>query len=62
MTVVATAFLRWQVSFTVPLEAMKHFSKDMEIARTAKESTADHKLTLEIGLLAKGIVLDASNI
>ena len=30
---VATAFLRWQVSVTVPPEAVKHFSKDMKIAR-----------------------------
>ena len=37
-------------------------SMDMEIAGTAGEGTAGQELTLEIGLLAKGIVLDATNI
>ena len=59
---VATTFPRWQVSITVPPEAVKHFSKDMEIAKTAEEGTAGQELTLEIGRLVKGTVLDATNI
>ena len=47
---------------SVPPGAVKHFSKDMEIANTAEEGTADHELILEIGLLVKGTVLDATNI
>ena len=58
----ATAFPRWQVSVTVPPEAVKHFSKDMEIATTTEEGIAGQELTLEIGLLVKGAVLDATKI
>ena len=57
-----TTFPWWQVSVTLPPKAVKYFSKDMEIARTAEEGTAGQELTLEIGLLVKGTVLDASNI
>ena len=56
VAVVATTFPRWQVSVTVPPKAVKHFSKDMEIAKTAEEGTAGQELTLEIGLLVKGTV------
>ena len=42
----------------MPPKALKHFSKDMEIARTIEEGTADQELTLEIGILVKGAVLD----
>ena len=62
VAVVATTFPRWQVLVTVPPQAVKHFSKDMEIARTAEECTTGEELTLEIGLLVKGVVLDATNI
>ena len=59
---VATAFPRWQVRVIVPPEAVKHFSEDMEIAKIAEEGTADQELALEIGLPAKGTMLDPNNI
>ena len=45
----------------MPPEAVKHFSKNMEITKIAEEGTAGQDLTLEIGLLVKGTVLDATN-
>ena len=60
-------FPQWLVSVTLPHEAVHRCSKDMQIATIAQEGIANQKLanqklTLEIGLLAKGTVFNASNI
>ena len=59
---VATAFPRWQVSVVVSTEFLRHFSKDMEMARNGDAATDDHELSHEIGLLCKGTVIDGNNI
>ena len=46
----------------VSTEVLWHFSKDMEIARTADAATDDHELSHEILFLCKGTVLDSGNV
>ena len=46
----------------VSAEFLRHFSKDMEIARNADAATDDHELSHEIGLLCKGTVIDSTNV
>ena len=59
---VATAFPRWPVSVVVSAEFLRHFSKDMEIARNADAAPDDHELSHEIGLLCKGTIIDSRNV
>ena len=59
---VATAFPTWQVSVVVSAEFLRHFSKDMEIARNVDAATDDHELSHEVGLLCKGTVIESSNV
>ena len=59
---VATAFPKWQVCAVAAAKCLRHFSKDMEIAKNANAATDDHELSHEIGLLCKSTIIDSSNV
>ena len=41
---------------------LRHFAKDMEIAKNIDAATDDRELSHEVGLLCKGTVIDSSNV
>ena len=59
---VATAFPMWQVSVVVSFDFLRHFFKDMEIARNADAATDYHELSREIVLLCKGTGIGSTKV